>query len=67
MKEKLEMHVCPVCSSARIGLVGMAPPRVLMECRSCPTEWELLTVNEAYLRDLISRSLELAALKRALK
>ena len=56
-------HTCPTCSSSVTRLVALADEGVLVECAACLRVWRLATVPEPYLRELISRSLELAALK----
>lgn len=60
------MHKCPQCEDeagdwSRVR--GVAGGERLYRCNLCSHKWTTFEVPEPYLRELIARSLELAALK----
>lgn len=58
------MSLCSRCESAEPPFVhAPGPARFEYRCRNCAHTWATVEVPEEYLRDLVSRSLELAALK----
>lgn len=60
------MGQCPACedSTGQWDRVrGVAGGERLYRCRLCNHRWTTVEVPEPYLRELIARSLELAALK----
>lgn len=57
------MHACPNCKENLPRIMALAEGGVMLACGACSNTWTLATVPEPYLRELIARSLELAALK----
>lgn len=57
------MSTCPKCKHGSVICTLKVGGKVGLECRKCFHTWTLATVPEPYLRELIARSLELAALK----
>ena len=62
------MHACPACTASALHLqrtdaAGVGGGEFNYECNECGYKWTTVEVPEPYLRELIARSLELAALK----
>lgn len=62
------MLTCPRCNSYDVARwPGVQEGQHNHHCRNCGHTWATIEVLEEYLHNLISRSLELAALKSNLK
>lgn len=58
------MHHCPKCESNAITLDSHVNGEREYSCIRCQHEWRTVEISEAYMAELIQRSITLAALQQ---